>query len=59
MDTFFVAIMRRIYDHGLPSTQGELVREMLDWFMAQHEKQAPDESTVRRKVALVWRELKR
>lgn len=58
-DTFFVPIMRRIYDHGIPSTQGELVREMLDCFLARHEEQAPDESTVRRKVALVWRELKR
>jgi hypothetical protein len=58
-DTFFVAIARRIYDNGLPKTQGELVREMLDWFQARHEDHTPDESTVRRKVAMVWRELKR
>jgi hypothetical protein len=32
---------------------------MLDWFMARPEEHAPDESTVRRKVALVWREMKR
>jgi hypothetical protein len=42
-DMFFVPIMRRIYDHGLPSTQGELLREMLDWFLARHGEQAPDE----------------
>jgi hypothetical protein len=43
-DTFFVAITRRIYAHGLPSTQGELVREMLDWFQARQDEHAPDES---------------
>ena len=47
------------YAHGLPSTQNELVREMLDWFQTRPEQNTPDESTVRRKVALVWRELNR
>ena len=54
-DRFFAEIARRIYVHGLPRTQSELVREMADWF--QSRQQAPDESTIRRKVALVWREL--
>ena len=58
-DTFFAAITRRVYAHGLPSTQSELVREMLDWFQTRSVEQTPDESTVRRKVALVWRELTR
>ena len=58
-DTFFAAITRRVYAHGLPSTQNELVREMLDWFQTRPEQNTPDESTVRRKVALVWRELNR
>src|SRR5262245_1732670 len=58
-DTFFVAIARRIYDNGLPKTQGELVREKLDWFQARQHDHTPDASTVRRKVAMVWRELKR
>ena len=56
-DRFFVAITRRIYADGLPSTQSELVREMLEWFQTRHDEHTPDESTVRRKVALVWREL--
>jgi hypothetical protein len=51
--------MRRIFVQGLPSTQAELVREMLDWFQNRSDKQAPDESTVRRKIAMVWRELNR
>lgn len=54
-DRFFAEIARRIYVQGLPRTQSELVREMADWF--QNRQQAPDESTIRRKVALVWREL--
>ena len=58
-DTFFAALMRRIFVEGLPKTQGELVREMLDWFQSRSDQQTPDESTVRRKVALVWRELNR
>lgn len=58
-DKFFVAITRRVYDQRLPSSQNELVREMLDWFQSRHDQHTPDESTVRRKVALVWRELNR
>jgi hypothetical protein len=58
-DTFFATITRRVYADGLPSSQNELVREMLDWFHARHDQNTPDESTVRRKVALVWRELNR
>jgi hypothetical protein len=58
-DNFFVAITRRVYDQGLPPSQNELVREMLDWFESRHDQTTPDESTVRRKVALVWRELTR
>lgn len=56
-DRFFVEITRRIYVQGLPRTQSELVREMADWFYARG--RPPDESTIRRKVALVWRELMR
>ena len=58
-DTFFVALVRRIFVQGLPPTQAELVREMLDWFQRRNDESAPDESTVRRKVAMVWRELNR
>lgn len=57
-DMFFAALTRRIFVQGVPSTQAELVREMLDWFQKRNDESAPDESTVRRKVAMVWRELK-
>ena len=58
-DIFFAAMTRRIVVDGLPKTQGELVREMLDWFQQRQGEPLPDESTVRRKVAMVWRELNR
>jgi hypothetical protein len=56
-DAFYGAIARRIHEHGIPPTQAELIREMLDWFGQRDD--TPDESTVRRKVAVIWRELTR
>ena len=47
------------HDQKIPANQNELVREMLDWFQAEDADKAPDESAVRRKVAMVWRELNR
>jgi hypothetical protein len=58
-DSFYAALTRRIHEHGVPETQAELVREMLTWFERRVNDAAPDESTVRRKVAVVWREMKR
>jgi hypothetical protein len=58
-DAFYAAIARRVHEHGIPRTQAELIREMLDWFQQRTDEHAPDESTVRRKVAVVWRELNR
>jgi hypothetical protein len=56
---FYGALARRIHDHGIPPTQAELVREMLDWFGRRDGGEAPDESTVRRKIVAIWRELSR
>ena len=58
-DGFYGALARRIHDHGIPPTQAELVREMLDWFGQRDGGEAPDESTVRRKIVAIWRELSR
>lgn len=57
-DAFTGAVARRVLDHGLPASQGELVRDMLDWFATIH-GDTPDESTVRRRVQSAWRELTR
>jgi hypothetical protein len=57
-DAFAGAVARRVFDHGMPQSQGELVRDMLDWF-AECRGATPDESTVRRRVQAAWRELTR
>ena len=59
-DGFYVALCKRIHDQGLPQTQAELIRAMQDWFdtRAGGPDGGPDESTIRRKVQNVWRELR-
>lgn len=56
-DAFAGAIARRVHDHGMPVSQGELVRDMMDWFAGREDFSPPDERTVRRKVSAIWREL--
>jgi hypothetical protein len=58
-DAFYAALTRRIHDRGVPATQAELVRDMIAWFESRDLEQAPDESTIRRKVTPIWRELSR
>ena len=48
---------RRVHDHGMPVSQGELVRDMMDWFAGREDFPPPDERTVRRKVSAIWKEL--
>lgn len=55
-DAFAGAIARRVHDHGIPESQGELVRDMMEWFAGRDVAQ-PDERTVRRKVSAIWKEL--
>ena len=56
-DAFAGAIVRRVHDHGMPVSQGELVRDMMDWFAGREDFPPPDERTVRRKVSAIWKEL--
>jgi hypothetical protein len=51
-NAFAGAVARRVHDEGMPASQGELVRDMLDWFAASGA--VPDESTVRRRVQALW-----
>ena len=57
-DAFAGAIARRVHDHGMPVSQGELVRDMMDWFAGREDFPPPDERTVRRKVSAIWKELR-
>jgi hypothetical protein len=58
-DAFYGALARRIHEHGIPVTQAELVRDMLNWFEQRDIDRAPDESTIKRKIKVVWQELNR
>jgi hypothetical protein len=54
-----VAVFKRLYTHGFPTKQRELVLEMQEWFIANSPTgEAPDESTVRRRIQAIWHELK-
>ncbi|WP_210880020.1 hypothetical protein [Roseovarius autotrophicus] len=54
------ALMIRLFEHGLPESQAELVAEGQEWFVA-HAKDGsvPDESQIRRKLSPIWRALKK
>ena len=56
-DAFAGAITRRVHDRGMPVSQGDLVRDMMDWFASGEDFPPPDERTVRRKVSAIWKEL--
>lgn len=55
-DAFAGAIARRVHDFGIPASQGELVRDMMDWFTSKYDSSPPDERTVRRKISGFWKE---
>jgi hypothetical protein len=57
-DAFSGAMARHVHDCGMPESQGALVRDMSDWFMASYGV-VPDESTLRRRIRAAWRELTR
>ncbi|MET4129925.1 hypothetical protein [Roseovarius sp. MBR-6] len=54
------ALMIRLFEHGLPESQAELVAEGQDWFVANsRDGSVPDESQIRRKLSPIWRALKK
>ena len=55
-----IALIVRIHDHGLPTTQAELVAEMQDWFADRSDgKKMPDSRSIRRRITPIWRALRR
>jgi hypothetical protein len=58
-DAFYVAVIKRIYEHGLPDTQAEFVAEFQEWFSRRDPNgEMPDERTVRRRINPIWRALR-
>jgi hypothetical protein len=58
-ERFYVELCVRIHQHGLPETQKELVEDMQDWIMDDPNwGDPPDESTIRKKVKVIWQRLR-
>ncbi|HLS18775.1 MAG TPA: hypothetical protein VK090_03110 [Paracoccaceae bacterium] len=58
-ESFYGAMMLRIFRSGLPEKQSDLVSEMQGWFIANSVGgDAPDESTIRKRVSPIWRKLR-
>ncbi len=53
-DDFYCALAVMTHADGVPETQTELIRRMIDWFAKQN--LYPDPTTVKRKVAIFWRQ---
>ena len=55
-----IALILRIFDHGLPDTQADLVAEMQEWFSDRSAgKKMPDSRSIRRRIKPIWRALRR
>lgn len=54
-----VEITRRVFEEGLPKSQGEWIRELQDWFAMQSEDGTfPDEKSIRLRLAPILKALK-
>jgi hypothetical protein len=53
-----VEMVRIINEQGVPKKQADFVSLIIDWFHRESETgEIPDESTIRKRVAQVWRRL--
>jgi hypothetical protein len=58
-DAFHLAVIVHLHEHGLPETQNEFVGLMQDWFVRHSETgEAPDQSTIRKRISPIWRSLR-
>lgn len=54
-----VEITRRVFEEGLPKSQGEWIRELQDWFSMQSEEGTfPEEKSIRLRLTPILRALK-
>ena len=55
----YVALLKRVHEHGIPETQAELIGDLQDWFADMAENgEIPDESTIRRRLRPFWRAMR-
>ena len=55
----YIEIIRRVFEEGLPPSQGAWLRELQDWFSARSaDGSFPDESSIRRRIKPILDALK-
>ncbi len=58
-DGMYLALIQRVHDQGVPSTQAAWVGEMQKWFIARSKTgEVPDERTIRRRLNPIWKALR-
>ena len=59
-DAMYAWLTTSLFENGVPDTQSLLVAQVQDWFLEHSPSgEAPDESTIRKRLAQLWRQLKR
>lgn len=58
-EAMYVAVIKRIHEHGLPESQTDFVSEFQEWFVRRDSNgEAPDERSIRRRLNPIWRSLR-
>lgn len=58
-DAMYAWLFKRINDYGLPESQAKLVADVQDWFIRNSKSgKVPDDSTIRKRIIIIWRVLK-
>jgi hypothetical protein len=58
-DAMYAWLFKRINDYGVPESQAALVGDVQDWFIRNSKSgKIPEESTIRKRIILIWRVLK-
>ena len=56
---FYRTLLKRSFAEGFPAKPSDLIVEMQEWFIANsRDGDAPDESTIRRRIQTIWKEIK-
>ena len=58
-DAMYAWLMCDIFEKGVPETQTALIALVQDWFVQNSKSgDVPDESTIRKRLAGLWRKLR-
>lgn len=59
-EDMLISMMIRVHEQGVPETQAEWVRELVEWFERRNPdgQDIPDESSIRKKIAPIWKLLR-